>query len=138
MNNTRFVGTLHKLCDNGPHKKGGWTDLMTYIELHSISDHQAWIPPFESPLAPYSAPSPQLERDLLTREGPRKEETPLRIVCRTAPSHIIAALCHLCPKAAQIHDSRGRLALHVACRRPTKERDDERAIRILIDCYPNS
>lgn len=135
--NSRYVGTLHKLCDNGPHKKGGWSDLLTYLELHSISDPEAVNPSFDSPLPPYTSPSPHLTKELLTREGARKEDTPLRIVCRTAPAHIIAALCHLCPEAAQKTDSRGRLPLHLACRRPSKEREDERAIKVLVLCYTN-
>ena len=133
--NSRYVGTLHKLCDNGPHKKGGWTDLLTYLELHSISDPQATNPNFDSPLAPYTAASVQLKKELLTREGPRKEDTPLRIVAKTAPALILAALCHLCPAAATKKDSRGRLPLHAACRRNTKEREDEKAIQVLVQCY---
>lgn len=135
--NNRYVGTLHKLCDNGAHKKGGWGDLLTYLELHSISDPQATNPSFDSPLPPYTAASPHLTKELLTREGPRKEDTPLRIVCKTAPAHVIAAICHLCPEAAQKKDSRGRTPLHLVCRRPSKEREDERAIKVIVLCYPN-
>jgi hypothetical protein len=105
--NSRYVGTLHKLCDNGPHKKGGWSDLLTYLRNCILSVTQKLPnPAFDSPLPPYTSPSPHLTKELLTREGARKEDTPLRIVCRTAPAHIIAALCHLCPEAAQKTDSR--------------------------------
>ena len=110
---------------------------MTYLELHSISNPQATNPTFDSPLPPYTAASPQLFKELQTREGPRKEDTPLRIVCKTAPSHVIAALCHLCPEAAERKDTRGRIPLHLICRRPSKEREDERAIKVVALCYPN-
>jgi serine/threonine protein kinase/ankyrin repeat protein len=35
-------------------------------------------------------------------------------------------------------DTKGRLPLHWACRRPTKDKEDERALKILINCYTPS
>ena len=95
----RYSGTLHKLSEAGPTKKGNWNLLLNYIEGYAISDSRAQNPRFDSPLPPYSAASPDLARELIDAQGPKREDTPLRIACRTAPSNIIAALCHLGPEA---------------------------------------
>mmetsp|Transcript_7045 Transcript_7045/g.11143 ORF Transcript_7045/g.11143 Transcript_7045/m.11143 type:complete len:1851 (-) Transcript_7045:356-5908(-) len=132
----RYIGTLHKICEGASNKKSGWNDVLSYLEVHSISDKEAHNPPFDSPLPPYSAPSDGLKKELLDRQGPRKEDTPLRIIMRTsAPSHIVAAMLHLCPETSQVPDSRGRLPLHLACRKPTLQSEDEMIIRLLVQAH---
>ena len=135
----RYSGTLHKLCDAGASKKGNWNQLLTYLEVHSMTDPMVKNPKFDSPLPPFTAPTDDLYEELMDTQGPRREETPLRILSSRSqtPSHIIAALCQLGPEAARLADSRDRLPLHWACRvRPTNDKDSERVLRILATCYP--
>lgn len=132
----RYIGTLHKICEGAQNKKSGWNDVLSYLEVHAVSDKEAHNPPFDSPLPPYSAPSVGLKKELLDRQGARKEDTPLRLIIRTsAPSYVVAAMLHLCPETAQIPDSRGRIPLHLACRKPTVSNEDELVIRFLVQAH---
>eukprot|EP00543_Licmophora_paradoxa_P004144 CAMPEP_0202452004 /NCGR_PEP_ID=MMETSP1360-20130828/10290_1 /ASSEMBLY_ACC=CAM_ASM_000848 /TAXON_ID=515479 /ORGANISM="Licmophora paradoxa, Strain CCMP2313" /LENGTH=988 /DNA_ID=CAMNT_0049070699 /DNA_START=15 /DNA_END=2977 /DNA_ORIENTATION=+ len=141
----RYTGTLHKLCEQGGYyqnnhnkRKNAWTHVLQYLELNTVSDPRAWKPPFESPLPPYTEASDELENELLDEQGPKKEETPLRISVRIAPSQIIAALCHVCPEAAKCPDTKGRLPLHWVCKRPSSDPDSERVFQIVVQTYPEA
>lgn len=135
----RFSGTLHKLAEAGPAKKGNWNLLLNYLEGYAVRDVNAMNPKFESPLSPHTAPSEDLLKELLDSQGSSKEETPLRIaVGRGAPANIVAALCHLGPEAARMSDRKGRLPLHLACRRSSDDPETDSVLRILAKCYPEA
>jgi len=126
------------LVEQGPLKKGNWNVLLNYLEGHAVGDRDASNPAFDSPIPPYSIASPDLERELISAQGPKQDETPLRIaaLCKACPSNVVAALCHLGPEAARLGDAKSRLPLHWACRRPTDDPDAEQALKILVSAYP--
>lgn len=134
------MGTLHKLADFGASgKRSHWNQLLNYLEGHAIGNASASTnPKFDSPLPPFTGPSQELQRELLDAQGPKHEETPLRIACKAAPSYIVAALCHLGPEAARMADAKGRLPLHWACRMRGKadDKEAEKVLKILVLCYP--
>lgn len=134
----RYRGTLHKLVEQGPLKKGNWNLLLNYLEGHAILDKDAVKPPFESPLPPFTKASNDLQRELLSAQGPKQDETPLRIatLVKACPSNVMAALCHLCPEAAALPDGHSRLPLHWACRKPTNDNESEQAMFVLLAAYP--
>ena len=135
----RYRGTLHKLVEQGPLKKGNWNLVLNYLEGHAVGNRKADNPPFASPLPNLTAASPDLERELLSAQGPKQDETPLRIatLCKSCPSQVLAALCHLCPEAARLPDGKSRIPLHWACRRPTTDKDSEQALITLVKAYPS-
>jgi ankyrin repeat protein len=134
----RYIGTLHKLTDAGSSKPGNWNLILNYLEGYVIADSNSRNPRFDSPLPPYSAPSPDLARQLIDPQGPKREDTPLRIACRTAPSNLIAALCHLGPEATRMADGKGRLPLHWACRRSSEDKETDAVLAILIMTNPEA
>jgi len=134
----RYSGTLHKLADAGPAKKGNWNLLLKYLEGYAIADKSARNPRFDSPLPPYSAATEDLARELVDGQGPKREDTPLRIACRTAPTGVIASLCHLGPEATRMADSKGRLPLHWACRRSSDDKETDSVLAILIMANPEA
>lgn len=134
----RYTGTLHKLADAGPAKKGNWNLLLNYLEGYAIADKSARNPRFDSPLPPYSAATEELARELVDGQGAKREDTPLRIACRTAPTNVVAALCHLGPDATRMTDSKGRLPLHWACRRSSQDKETDSVLAILIMAYPEA
>ena len=134
----RYSGTLHKLADAGPAKKGNWNLLLNYLEGYAVSDNRARNPRFDSPLPPYCAANLDLAKELIDGQGPKREDTPLRIACRTAPSNVIAALCHLGPEATRMPDSKGRLPLHWACRRSSEDKETDSVLAILVMAYPEA
>ena len=135
----RYNGTLHKLVDSAcsGNSKTTWNQVLHYLECHTVGNATAANPKFDSPLPPYTSPSVELELELFDQQGPKREESPLRIAIKSAPSHIVAALCHLGPEAAQIADSRDRLPLHWACRRSSENPETERVLSVLIRCHPS-
>ena len=134
----RYSGTLHKLAEAGPAKKANWNLLINYLEGYAVADSQAPNPNFDSPLPPYSAPNDDLSRELVDCQGPKQEDTPLRIAIRSAPSNVIAALCHLGPEATRMTDSKGRLPLHWACRRSSEDPETEKVLTTLALAYPEA
>ena len=106
----RYRGTLHKLVEQGPLKKGNWNLVLNYLEGHAVGNRNAENPSFVSPLPNLTAASPDLERELLCPQGPKQDETPLRIatLCKSCPSQVLAALCHLGPEAARLSDGKSR------------------------------
>jgi ankyrin repeat protein len=53
-----------------------------------------------------------------------------KAVLKSAPHRLLAKLCELCPEAAHVEDSKGRLVLHHACRLPVNEQTE--AILLLL------
>mmetsp|Transcript_59531 Transcript_59531/g.145847 ORF Transcript_59531/g.145847 Transcript_59531/m.145847 type:complete len:2043 (+) Transcript_59531:649-6777(+) len=117
---SRYTGALHKLIDSAcvTNSRKKWDQVLFYLEGHTVPC-EPLVPPFESPLSPNVAASPDLQRQLLDGQGPKRDETPLRLALRAAPSKIIAALCHLGPDACSMVDNKDRLPIHWACRRPS-------------------
>lgn len=136
----RYDGTLHKLVDSASasNSKTKWNQVLHYLEGHTISNKGVPNPKFESPLPPYSSPSTELEAELFDQQGPKKDETPLKIAIKNAPASVVAALCHLGQEAAKLADSRDRLPIHWACRRSPDDEDTEKVIRILVQAAPET
>jgi ankyrin repeat protein len=134
----RYEGTLHKLVDNAcsSNRKTTWNQVMHYLEGHTVSDNAASNPAFDSPLPPYTNPSVELEVELFDQQGPRREDSPLKIAVKAAPAHVVAALCHLGPEAASLADGRDRIPLHWACRRSSEDPETDKVLKILIKCHP--
>ena len=105
--------------------KALWNKVLNYLENHSTTDGAIERPEFASPLPPFSVPSEILDEQLLERKfGPRQDNTILKLAVTAAPAAVVAALCHLQPHAARIPDHRGKLPLHVACRRNPRSAAD--------------
>jgi ankyrin repeat protein len=134
----RYSGTLHKLAETGPAKKGNWNLLLNYLEGYAVRDMKAKNPKFDSPLQEYSAPSEDLRKELIDAQGPKRDDTPLRISVARAPADIIAALCHMGPEATRMSDDKGRLPLHLACRRSSEDPQTDAVLRVLIIAYPEA
>ena len=137
----RYQGTLHKLIDSAStsNSKTKWNQVLHYLEGHILSDDATVPNPnFDSPLPPYSRPSTELEAELFDQQGPKKEDTPLKIAVMNAPATVIAALCHLGPEAAKLADSRERIPLHWVCRRSPDDVDTERVFQILVKTAPET
>lgn len=136
----RYQGTLHKLIESASasNSKTKWNQVLHYLEGHTIANNNATNPKFESPLPPYSSPSTELEAELFDQQGPKKEDSPLKIAIRNAPAVVIAALCHLGPEATKLADSRERLPLHWACRRPPDDEDTQKIFQILVESAPET
>jgi ankyrin repeat protein len=134
----RYNGTLHKLVDNAcsANSKTTWNQVLHYLECHTVSNASAPNPRFDSPLPPYTSPSVELELELFDQQGPKREDSPLKIAVKAAPAQIIAALCHLGPEAARMADSRDRLPLHWACRRTSENLETDKVLTVLLKCYP--
>lgn len=113
-----------------------WNKVLNYLENHSTTDGAIQHPEFDSPLQPYSVPSEILDEQLLERKfGPRQDNTILKLAVTAAPAPVVAALCHLQPHAARIPDHRGKLPLHVACRRSPNDADTIQIFEILLAVY---
>jgi ankyrin repeat protein len=113
-----------------------WNKVLNYLENHSTTDGAIERPEFESPLPPFSVPSEILDEQLLERKfGPRQDNTILKLAVTAAPATVVAALCHLQPHAARIPDHRGKLPLHVACRRNPNDPDTLKIFEILLAVY---
>ena len=111
--------------NNATSSKALWNKVLNYLENHSTTDGAIERPEFESPLPPFSVPSELLDEQLLERKfGPRQDSTILKLAVTAAPAPVVAALCHLQPHAARIPDHRGKLPLHVACRRNPHAKTD--------------
>jgi len=137
----KYSGTLHKLIESACHSNSEkkWSQVLFYLEGHTISNAKEAKPPgFESPLAPSMVPSPELERELFDQQGPKREDSPLKIAVKSAPANVIAALCHLGPEASRMIDNRERLPIHVACRRSSEDPQTERVLMVLATCNPAS
>ena len=121
---------------NNNNSKVLWAKVLNYLEINSTTDGAIENPEFESPLPPYSVPSEILDEQLLERKfGPRQDNTILKLAVTAAPAHVVAALCHLQPHAARIADHRGKLPLHVACRRNPNDPDALKIFDILLVVY---
>ena len=93
----KYTGTHHKLIDSActSNSKKKWDQVLFYLEGHTVSNaEEAIAPGFESPLAPNVVPSAELERELFDRQGPKRDDTPLKIAVKSAPANVVAALCH--------------------------------------------
>lgn len=136
----RYNGTLHKLLDSATSSdtKSKWAQVLNYLEGHTVANNTSSNPRFDSPLPPYSAPSVELEVELFDLQGPKRDESPLKIAIKSAPAQIVAALCHLGPEAARMADTRERLPIHWACRRSSEDPETEKVIIILAKCNPES
>ena len=136
----RYHGTLHKLIDSASasNSKTKWNQVLHYLEGHTIANNAASNPNFESPLPPYSSPSTELEAELFDQQGPKKDDTPLKIAIKNAPAVVVAALCHLGQEAVRLADSRDRLPIHWACRRSPDDEDTEKVMQILVNCAPET
>jgi serine/threonine protein kinase/ankyrin repeat protein len=134
----RYEGTLHKLIDNAcsSNRKTTWNQVMHYLEGHTVSNNAASNPTFDSPLPPFTNPSVELEVELFDQQGPKREDSPLKIAVKAAPAHVVAALCHLGPEAASLADGRDRIPLHWACRRSSEDPETNKVLKILIKCHP--
>lgn len=135
----KYVGTLHKLidsaCASNNNGKKKWDQVLFYLQGHTVPNQRARAPEFESPLPPNVVPSPDLECELFDPQGPKKEDTPLKIAIKAAPASVVAALCHLGPEAVSLVDSRQRLPIHWACRRSSDDPETDKILQILIECY---
>jgi len=126
----------HNTSTKDSNCKALWNKVLKYLENHSTTDGAIEHPDFESPLPPFSVPSELLDEQLLERKfGPRQDSTILKMAVAAAPASIVAALCHLQPHAARIPDHRGKLPLHVACRRAPTEPETMRIFDILLAVY---
>mmetsp|Transcript_10337 Transcript_10337/g.30241 ORF Transcript_10337/g.30241 Transcript_10337/m.30241 type:complete len:1951 (+) Transcript_10337:118-5970(+) len=137
----KYSGTLHKLIESACHSNSDkkWSQVLFYLEGHTISDANTAQPPgFESPLAPSMVPSPELERELFDQQGPKREDSPLKIAVKSAPAKVIAALCHIGPEASRMVDNRERLPIHVACRRSSEDPETEKVLMVLAKCNHES
>lgn len=132
----RYSGTLHKLIDSASsaNSKTKWNQVLTYIEGRTVAKNEG-DPDFDSP---FTSPTYELERELYDKQGPRREDFPLKIAVRAAPANIVAVLCNLGPRAATMADTRGRLPIHWACRRSADDPETEKVLRILATCNPDS
>jgi ankyrin repeat protein/serine/threonine protein kinase len=117
--------------------KTKWNLVLNYLQSHTLSNSEAPTPPFDSPLPPNSCPTVELEDQLLDSLRKNPEDTPLKIAVKSAPSYIVAALCHLGPEATGMTDSRDRLPLHWACMRSSDGPETNRILQILIECNPD-
>ena len=137
----KYIGTLHKLiesaCNSNSKKK--WDQVLFYLEGHTVSNAEvAKAPVFESPLAPSMVPSAELERELFDQQGPKREDSPLKIAVKSGPANVISALCHLGPEASRMVDSRERHPIHVACKRSSDDPQTEKVLMVLAKCSPES
>ncbi len=137
----KYSGTLHKLIDSActSNSKKKWDQVLFYLEGHTVSNaEEARAPGFESPLAPNVVPSAELERELFDQQGPKRDDTPLKIAVKSAPANVVAALCHLGPEAARMADSRERHPIHLACKRSSEDSQTEKVLTVLGKCNPES
>ena len=136
----RYHGTLHKLIDSAcsANAKAQWTQVLNYLESHTVSSDKAALPNFDSPLPPHTAPSVELEVELFDQQGSKRDDFPLKIAVKAAPAEVVAALCHLGPEAARMADNKGRLPIHWACRRSSEDPETDKILRILAKCNPDS
>ncbi|CAB9497173.1 Ankyrin Repeat [Seminavis robusta] len=129
-------GNNHKNHSRAVTAQNLWNKVLQYLENHSTTDGAIERPEFDSPLPPYSVPSEILDEQLLERKfGPRQDNTILKLAVTSAPAPVVAALCHLQPHAARIPDHRGKLPLHVACRRHPNDPDTLQIFEILLAVY---
>ena len=137
----KYNGTLHKLIDSActSNSKKKWDQVLFYLEGHTVGITElSKEPGFESPLSPSLVPSAELERELFDQQGPKREDSPLKIAVKSAPANIVAALCHLGPEAASMSDSRERHPIHVACKRSSDDPQTEKVLTVLAKCNPES
>lgn len=135
----RYTGTLHKLVDSAcvSNSRKKWDQVLFYLEGHTVPC-DTMVPPFESPLAPNMAASPELLVELLDAQGPKRDDTPLKVALKAAPANVVAALCHLGPEAARMADGRDRLPLHWACRRSSEDVETEKVLQVLAQSNPEA
>ncbi|KAL3923260.1 MAG: hypothetical protein SGILL_001758 [Bacillariaceae sp.] len=137
----KYTGTLHKLIESAcvsNNSKKKWDQVVHYLEGHTVPNARAEPPEFESPLPPDVVCSPDLDCELFDPQGPKKEDTPLKIAVKAAPAKVIAALCQLGPEAVSLVDGRHRLPIHWACRRSSDDPETDKVMEILIASYPES
>ena len=137
----KYSGNLHELIDSAStsNSRKDWDEVLFYLEGNSVDDTEEVEPPdFESPLPPYKFASPELERELFDKQGPKRDDSPLKMAAKSAPANVIAALCHLGAEAAEMTDSRDRLPIHVACKRSSEDPETEKVLMVLAKCYPES
>eukprot|EP00980_Cylindrotheca_fusiformis_P029091 scaffold22715_cov128-Cylindrotheca_fusiformis.AAC.2 len=111
-----------------------WNLVLKYLQSHTLRDRDAPLPPFDSPIQDHSYPTVELEDQLLNSK--RTGSTPLLVAVPSAPSNIVAALCHLGPEATGIPDGRNRLPLHWACMRSSDDAETNTILEILVQCNP--
>lgn len=122
--------------NNNNTSKALWNKVLNYLTNHSTTDGAIEHPEFASPLPPFSVPSENLDEQLLERKfGPRQDNTILKLAVTAAPVAVVAALCHLQPHAARIPDHRGKLPIHVCCRRNPNDPDTLLVFDVLLAVY---
>lgn len=152
----KYKTALHSLLATGPSpSRSAWQDaILTHLTQNCSVTNSSFLSMketkkklfFPSPLPINVVPKPSLAKELKTVEH---GDTPLHLAIRMAcTSEVVAALCHLNPKAASITHSSGSLPLHFAVSRPTggskerkssaREADTIKIIGFLIETYPNA
>ena len=112
-----------------------WTHIMEYLEANTYTDHDHQVPlPLESPLPAFCHASKELARELTPclKSG---DSVLRRTVLGGGPQRIVAALCHLAPKALAVPDSKGRVLLHLATRVPVTA-GSEAVLQVLLQAHP--
>jgi ankyrin repeat protein len=134
-----MVHTLHKMVEAALTSKAGvkWGHVLHYLDAHceeSETRDSTVALPYQSPLPAYYVASEDLAKQL--RPDGVTGESVLRTALKGAPARVIAALCQLGPQALEVTDHRGRLPLHLACRRTAEDPETETVLTILVDVFP--
>ncbi|CAJ1958694.1 unnamed protein product [Cylindrotheca closterium] len=132
---TQKRGNLHRLLESASSSgsKTKWNQVLHYLQGHTARNKDAPTPPFDSPIPPYSCPTVDLEDQILD-----EDELPLIVAVQSAPSYVVAALCHLGPEATGIADEHDRLPLHWVCTRDSEDAETNQVIQILVECNPDA
>jgi len=153
-NSRKYKTRLHTLIAKGQTSSTSqWVDsILTYLTQNCSVTKTSFLSKdpkplcFPSPLPINVVPKSGLARELKTVEhGDSALNLAISMSC---PSEVIAALCHLNPRAASIANASGALPLHVIVMRPTavsskknKSTPETNALKsmgILVDVYPDA
>jgi hypothetical protein len=116
-----------------------WAHVLHYLDAHceenDMRDNNVVLP-YQSPLPAYYQATEELAKQL--KPDGITGESVLRTALKGAPARVIAALCQLGPAALSVTDHRGRLPLHLACRRTMNDPETEQVMNILVDTFPEA
>ena len=133
--------TLQKMVEAALAGQAGvkWGHILHYLDSHCQEDFSRSADskgelPYSSPLPAYFVATEDLAKQLKA-DGVTGESV-LRTALKGAPARVVAALCQLGPHALEATDHRGRLPLHLACRRSAEDPEIEKVMTIMADAFP--
>lgn len=148
----RKVGLLHKMLDAASNGELKYSKVLSYIDSQCVEDEtrsddegdeddgddggSQWSTPRNSNLQERKkkslsriVPSDDLRKELwYDSQG---HSLLRKAVLKSAPHKLLVKLCELCPEAALVEDSKGRLVLHHACRLPVTDQTESILMLIL-------